>query len=146
MKAKRNTMRIYITHCSAKKDNSLQDSGNEVPPDNLYTPKRIQRFMNRCKNQEVNWAIFSDLYGIWFPDEKHTWYDKHPDTIVKGKKVRDPEKFRELVSNFDQKLQNYNDIWFYYHPRRFHPFYKKLLQETSLKDKVKLFTHIGEVN
>jgi hypothetical protein len=68
-------MRIYVTHCSAKKDRTLKHSGKKVTPDRLYTAAPLQRFMNRCKEKKVQWAIFSDKYGIWFPHEKHEWYD-----------------------------------------------------------------------
>lgn len=131
-------MRIYITHCSAKKDDSLKNTGKKVTPDKLYIATPTQRFMSKCKEKKVNWAIFSDLYGIWFPDIEHEWYEKDPDTVTE-------QEFRKLVNDFDQKLQNYDEIWFYYNPGRFHPLYKRLLQDTRLKDKVKPFTHIGEV-
>lgn len=63
-------MRIYITHCSAKKNDALKNKMKRVTPDRLYTTIPIQRFMKRCKEKDVKWAIFSDLYGIWFPDIK----------------------------------------------------------------------------
>ena len=131
-------MRIYITHCSAKKDDSLKNSGNKVPPDKLYTATPTKRFMNKCKEKKTNWAIFSDLYGVWFPSMEHEWYEKEPDKVTE-------QEFTELVNNFDRKLQNYDEIWFYHNPGRFHSLYKRLLQETRLKDRVKLFTHIREI-
>jgi hypothetical protein len=131
-------MRIYITHCSAKKDNSLKYSGDKVTPDKLYTATPTQRFMSKCKEKNVNWAIFSDLYGVWLSNIKYGWYEKDPN------KVTEPE-FTNLVNDFDQKLKCYDEIWFYYNPGRFHPLYEKLLQETSLKCKVRRFTHIKEI-
>jgi len=131
-------MRIYITHCSAKKDDSLKHTGEKVTPDKLYTATFIQRFIKKCKEKNVNWAIFSDLYGVWFPNIKHEWYEKNPDTVTE-------QEFRNLVNDFDQKLQNYDEIWFYYNPGRFHRLYKRLLQETKLKDRVRLFTHLREI-
>lgn len=131
-------MRIYITHCSAKKDNSLKNNGKKVTTDKLYTATLTQRFISKCKEKKVNWAIFSDLYGVWFPNIKHEWYEKDPDTVTE-------QEFRDLVNDFDQKFLNYDEIWFYYNPRRFHPLYERLLQETRLKDKVKRFTHIREI-
>ena len=130
--------RIYITHCSAKKDNSLRYTGKKVAPDMLYMATPIQRFMNKCKENEVEWAIFSDLYGTWFPDIEHEWYEKDPDTITE-------QEFENLLDDFDQKLQGYDEIWFYYNPGRFHPLYKILLERTKLKDKVRQFTHIREI-
>lgn len=130
-------MRIYLTHCSAKKDNSLKNTGRKVTPDKLYTAKPTQRFMSECK-KNVNWAIFSDLYGIWFPNIEHRWYEKPPDEVTE-------QEFCNLVKDFDQSLQNYDEIWFYYNPGRFHRLYKRLLQETELKDRVHLFTHLREI-
>lgn len=131
-------MKIYITHCSAKKDDSLKHTGRKVTPDRLYTAKPTQRFMNKCKERQVEWAIFSDLYGVWFPNIEHEWYEKDPDTVTE-------QEFSELVNDFDQKLLKFDEIWFYHNPGRFHPLYKRLLQKTKLKNKVKLFTHIRDI-
>ena len=62
--------RIYITHCSAKKDSVLKNTKAKVTPDKLYTAAPTQRFINECKNKGVNWAIFSDKYGVWFSDTR----------------------------------------------------------------------------
>ena len=131
-------MRIYITHCSAKKDDSLKHTGKKVTQDKLYTATPTQRFMNKCKDEQVKWAIFSDLYGVWFPNVYHEWYEKDPDTVTE-------QEFENLVNDFDQKLWEYDEIWFYYNPGRFHPLYERLLQETNLRGKVKRFTHIREI-
>lgn len=87
-------MKIYITHCSAKKDDSLKNTGRKVTPDKLYIATPTQRFMSKCKEKKVNWAIFSDLYGVWFPDIEHEWYEKDPDTVTE-------QEFRNLVKDFD---------------------------------------------
>jgi hypothetical protein len=131
-------MRIYITHCSAKKDDSLKNTGKRVTSDELYKATPTQRFMNKCKEKKVKWAIFSDLYGVWFPNISNEWYEKDPNTVTE-------DEFRNLVEDFDQKLQNYDEIWFYHNPGRFHRLYERLLQETRLKDKVKRLTHISEI-
>jgi hypothetical protein len=131
-------IRVYITHCSAKKDNSLKNTGRKVTPDKLYKATPTQRFMNKCKQKGVNWAIFSDLYGVWFPGEKHEWYEKDPNVVTE-------QEFSGLVNDFDQKLRNYDEIWFYYNPGRFHSLYRRLLREINLKGKVRRFTHIDEI-
>lgn len=131
-------MKIYITHCSAKKDDSLKHIGKKVTPDKLYKSKRIQRFIQECKKKQVEWAIFSDLYGVWFPQVKHGWYEKPPDAVTE-------QEFRKLLTDFDQKLASYSEIWFYYNPGRFHRLYKRLLQETRLKDRVRMFTRVKEI-
>lgn len=109
-------MRIYITHCSAKKSLSVKRSGARVLPDKLYTSDRIQRFMRQCKEKRVGWAIFSALYGVYFANEKHQWYEKSPDSVT-------PTEFRELLKSFDKKLRVYSEIRFYRHPKRFHKLY-----------------------
>jgi hypothetical protein len=131
-------MRIFITHCSAKKNDSLKNSGMSVTPDKLYKAAPTVRFMNKCKEKDREWAIFSDLYGVWFPNIKHKWYEKNPSKVTE-------QEFNDLVKDFDQKLKIYNEIWFYYNPGRFHRLYKRLLKETKLKDKVKCFTHLKEI-
>lgn len=57
-------MILYVTYCSAKKNKGV------FPPDRLYKSKRISRFINRCKEVKVNWAILSALYGFVFPDQQ----------------------------------------------------------------------------
>ncbi|MFO7980932.1 MAG: hypothetical protein R6V00_08890 [Candidatus Aminicenantes bacterium] len=131
-------MRIYITHCSAKKNDDFKNSNMEVFPDELYASKRIRAFMNRCKEKMVEWAIFSDLYGIWFSEEKHSWYDKSPDSVTE-------EEYNSLLLNFDQRLLHYNEIWFYHNPGRFHPLYKQIIKDSALKNKIHLFTHKEEI-
>src|SRR5712692_3290221 len=105
-------MHIYLTHCSAKKNKSLIASGKKVTPDKLYTATPTQRFMARCGQRGVCWAIFSDHYGVWFADEEHEWY---------GDDVGDPNRvsearFEELVADFDAKLADFDQIHFYYNP------------------------------
>jgi len=131
-------MRIYLTHCSAKKDDSLKHTGRKVTPDKLYTATPTQRFMNKCKERQIRWAILSDLYGIWFLREKHEWYEKDPDAVTK-------EEFKNLVRDFEKKLGNYDNIYFYHNPGRFHPLYRRLLNEVKIKGKIILFSHIAEI-
>src|SRR6266567_8832501 len=86
--------RIYFTHCSAKKAKSTTAA---VLPEALYTAKPTQRFIQRCKVMHVRWAIFSDLYGVWFPDINHEWYEKDPDIVTEL-------EFSVLLRDFDAKL------------------------------------------
>lgn len=134
-------MRIYVTHCAAKKDDSLKGTGRQVTPDRLYTATPTQRFMHRCKERGVRWAIFSDHYGVWFSDEPREWYG---DDLGDPDRVTEP-KFWELVENFDERLQGFDDIYFYYNPGRFHPVYRRLLKEAGLKDRVVRVTHLCDI-
>src|SRR5215207_5316834 len=131
--------RIYITHCSAKKNSVFKNTKAKVTPDKLYTATPTQRFMNECKNRGVNWAIFSDKYGVWFSDVQHEWYEKNPNRVTE-------EEFSQLVNEFDKSLSQFNEIYFYYNPGRFHKLYKRLLKSSELKAKIKLFTHLNEIN
>lgn len=131
-------MRIYITHCSAKKSQSLKGTSTKVTPDQLYTVAPIQRFMKKCRSRRVRWAIFSDKYGIWFPNEKHEWYEKDPDTVTE-------HEFKNLVKSFEERLAGYDEIWFYHNPGRFHPLYARLLKDVKVKAKIALFTHKNQI-
>lgn len=130
--------RIYVTHCSAEKDPLLQGTGQQVTPDRLYTATSIQAFMARCQEKQVDWAILSDLYGVWLSQIEHMWYEKHPDTVT------EPE-FHAIVEDFNQTLQPYDQIYFYVCPQRFHPFYQRVLQTTALKDRVHQFTSLEAI-
>jgi len=131
-------MKIHLTHCSAKKAPALQCTATAVSPDVLYTATPTQRFMKRCRDKKVTWAIFSDKFGVWFPQVKHEWYEKDPDTVTDA-------EFKTLLDDFNQQLRGYDQILFYHNPGRFHPFYRKLTQETQLRDRVRLFSHLSEI-
>ena len=131
-------MKIYITHCSAKKNSSLRNTTIKVSPNELYAATPTQRFMKACRIKNVNWAIFSDKYGIWFPNEKHEWYEKDPNTVSE-------DEFEKLVKNFENKLGNYHEIFFYYNPSRFHHLYKRLLDSVKIKDKIRLISHLNDI-
>jgi hypothetical protein len=40
---------LYLTHCTYKKDESLNGTRKKVAPDKLYTGDKITRFINHCK-------------------------------------------------------------------------------------------------
>ncbi len=131
--------KIYITHCSAKKDDSFRGTKKKVTPDRLYLATPLQRFIKKCKDKSVDWAIFSDKYGVVFPHNKIEWYNKHPSKVK-------PDEFRDLVDDFVIKLSKYDEIWFYHNPGRFHQLYKKLVEKVRDRGlNVKLFTHLSEI-
>ena len=129
---------IYLTHCSAKKAGALRFSDEKVTPEKLYVATPTQRFMSRCKNKNVNWAIFSDKYGVWFPNEKHGWYEKNPNAVTQ-------EEFNSLVEDFENKLWEYDEIYFYHNPGRFHRLYKRLLDIVKIKNKITLISHLNDI-
>jgi len=61
--------KLYITYCSAKKRSGLH------PPDKLYISDRITRFIERCRAEDVDWAIFSALHAFVFPDKEKIDYN-----------------------------------------------------------------------
>jgi hypothetical protein len=129
---------VYVTHCSREKDERYKATKEAVTPDLLYTSKRIRRFMDQCKTKHVRWAIFSDLYGVWFPEVKHEWYEKAPDDVTEA-------EFSALLWDFDEKLNPYSEIFFYYNPSRFHRQYARLLNCSGLAARVKKITHWWEI-
>jgi hypothetical protein len=132
-------MKIYVTYCSAHKNESLKNTGVEVTPDILYTSNRIRPFMETCKKKGVQWAIFSDLYGIWIAEEKHAWYEKSPDDVTEL-------EFQTLLTNFNNQLQEYDEIYFYRpSPIYFQPLYRRLLNETKLQERVTLISSVSDI-
>lgn len=131
-------MRIYLAHCTAKKHDRLKHTGEKVTPDRLYRGKFVEPFMRTCKQRSVNWAVLSDKYGVCFPDVRHEWYEKHPNTVTE-------DEYRELLKDFDLKLRDYHEIYFYHNPGRFHALYQRILTETRLRDRITLFSHVADI-
>ncbi|MBF0565030.1 MAG: hypothetical protein HQK89_07300 [Nitrospirae bacterium] len=133
--------RIYITYCSAKKNDKLVTIPQQkVTPDNLYLGKdRIEPFMQQCSNTKVDWAILSDKYGIWFSKESNYWYEKDPNTV-------NEEEYIQLLQNFNTTLREYDEIWFYYkNLPRLHSLYQRLLKDTDLTSRIRLFNNYRSI-
>jgi hypothetical protein len=131
-------MKIYLTHCCAKKNDAPKGTGRKVTPDILYTATPTKRFMRRCRQTGVRWAIFSDLQGVWFPDVEHEWYEKDPGSVT-------DREFEALLRDFESKLRPYSEIYFYHNPGRFHRLYSRLLEETSLRERVVKISHLSDI-
>ena len=112
---------IYLTHCSRDKDPGLEHSPQTVTPDRLYTSPGLLDFIAWCRQKGVEWAIFSDHYGVVFPDEKITWYSKPPDSVTE-------EEFSLLVDNFVARLAGYDRIHFYHRDLETHALFKKIVE------------------
>ena len=91
--------------------------------------------MERCQARNVSWAILSDLYGIYLPNERHIWYEKHPDTVTS-------EEEKAVIQDFNAKLNLYDQIYFFIRIESFHPFYERVLKNTLLANRVKIFQDI----
>lgn len=131
-------MRIYLTHCSKEKSIAAKANGLPLPPDELYVEEGIQKFMAACKQKGVDWAILSDNYGVFFPDEKHEYYEKPPATVT-------PEEEAAIIAQFNKRLKDYDEIWFYVRAATFHPFYERVLKGSNLAARVHQFIDIGEI-
>lgn len=131
-------MRVYLTHCSKEKNIDFKATGVEVTPDQLYIDSDIQRFMQRCKDQRVDWAILSDRYGVFRSSDRQKWYEKHPDTVTQAEEDA-------VIQDFDNKLNHYNEIWFYVRPDSFHPFYQRVLKKTALASRVQVFQDVHQI-
>ncbi|MDX2270822.1 MAG: hypothetical protein NW237_02595 [Cyanobacteriota bacterium] len=128
-------MRVYLTHCSKEKEPNLKGTDIAVTPDKLYTNSGIRQFMERCQEKNVSWAVLSDQYGVYFSNECHVWYEKHPDTVT-------PQEEELVIEDFNNKLNSYDEIYFFVRSESFHPFYGRVLQKTVLAGKVKTFESI----
>jgi hypothetical protein len=101
-------MILYLTYCSAKKRRGIHLASE------LYVSARISHFIDWCKAAGVDWAIFSALHGLFFPDQKERNYDVTFKTdnnywlgiaiIKEGKKLSSLES-RERVSQLGEKLR-----------------------------------------
>jgi hypothetical protein len=95
--------------------------------------------MNQCKARGVRWAIFSDRYGVWFPEVRHEWYEKDPANVTKA-------EFSALLRDFDEQLTVFSEIFFYHHPfRPLHHLYACLLKRSVLSDRIKQIKLLGEI-
>ena len=131
---------LYFTHCCAKKDDSLRGTGKRVPPIELYRATPTQRFMRRCVEAGVEWAIFSDKYAFVFSDDRIPWYEKHPSTLALTEKKR-------LFHNAFEVLKNYDLAYFYYNPGRLHPFYRELVDDIRRRGRdIREITHLDDIS
>jgi hypothetical protein len=128
-------MRIYLTHCSKEKSLAAKTNGLPLPPDELYTEEGIQKFMQTCTQKGVDWAILSDNYGIFFPAEKHVYYEKPPASVT-------PEEEAAIIAQINERLSGYDEIWFYVRPATFHPFYERVLKGSDQAARVQQFEDI----
>jgi hypothetical protein len=113
--------KIYITHCSRDKDDELERSGAAVTPDRLYTSPTLLNFISYCKTNGLDWAIFSDHYGVVFPQETITWYSKPPSEVTE-------EEFTGLLQSFVTRLAGYEEIHFLHRQGETHPLFQRVVE------------------
>jgi len=132
-------LKLFLTYCSGSKDESLIGTGESVTPDKMYTSDRIQKFINTCKDAGACWAIFSDEYGIWFPNEEHEWYEKPPEEVTKS-------EFNQLVVSSAKRLNKYNVYFFNPVKENLDKIYLNLIEE--LKNRcvnISVFNDCGDI-
>ena len=131
---------LYFTHCCAKKNDSLKGTGKKVPPMELYKATPTQRFMRKCNEAEVEWAIFSDKYAFVFPDNRIAWYEKPPSTLTYTEK-------KKLFNDAFETLKAYNIAYFYYNSGRLHPVYRELINEMCRRGMdIREITHLDNIS
>jgi len=122
------------------KDDSFKGRDDKVSPLQLYQATPTQRFMKRCDEVGVDWAIFSDKYGFVFRQSQIQWYEKHPDTVTCSEK-------RKLLEDAFDVLKQYDIAYFYYNPGRIHPLYEELVEEMrSCGREVLKITHLSQIS
>ena len=115
-------MKLFVTYCSGKKRQG------RYSPDLLYISGRISRFIEHCKILGINWAIFSALHALFFPEEEKRDYNatfKADKTywlgisVIKNSKKLSPLKSKEHILLLTKKLRtqakkhNVDQIVFY---------------------------------
>ena len=126
---------IHITYCSKEKNIMKADDSKLFLPSELYTSSRVQNFIEYCKKNKYLWAIFSDYYGIVFEDETIEWYDKSPDLVT-------DKDYECLMLSTLQKLQQYNQVVFYYKNETFHQIYKRFVVDLQKSKTVVLINKL----
>lgn len=100
-------VRLYLTYCSGNKNNISRGT-----PEQLYSSKRIIKFIDLCKSRKLNWAILSAKYGLFFPDEIHDNYDVTFRTvdgkcrIVESGKLISRKESDERIAALIKKIRN----------------------------------------
>ena len=115
------------------------NSNRKTSPLQLYQAAPTQRFMKKCNEVGVEWAIFSDKYGFVFPHDQIQWYEKHPSTVTYSEKEK-------LFNGAHAILRQYDLAYFYYNPGRIHPFYQALISEIRRRgQEVREITHLAKI-
>ena len=106
----------------------------------LYTATPTQRFMRRCADNRVEWAIFSDKFAFVFPNDRIPWYDKHPSTVTYTEK-------RDLFDDAFEVLEDFDLAYFYYNPGRLHPLYRELVNVMRRRSRnIREITHLSDIS
>ena len=94
---------LLVTSCSKTK---LVKKGY---PKDLYHGKINKLFYKFVENNNLDYGIISDKYGLHMFDENLPYYDIHPSSLSYAQKKDLGAKIREKIKNY-----GYKDIIFYY--------------------------------
>lgn len=130
-------MKVYLTHCCAKKNELARTTGIAMPPEEMYIEPDIQKFFSYCLSHKLAFGVLSDLYGIWLSPEKKRWYEKSPDTVTDVEKA-------EILRIFDHELSRFSEIIFLIRPESFHPFYDFVLSHSKHTNRIRRITELKE--
>lgn len=120
---------IYVTHCCSEKVDPAT-SRSDLAVDELHVGPKFQSFVSQCLRKKVEWAVLCDGYGVWLPDERHPWYDKHPTALSAEERLM-------YALQFAYKLPANADIVFYGNLKspRFSPVHREIMNMAQ--------THVG---
>jgi len=125
-----------MTYCCKHKAKISPDT--LVTPSELYLSARIQNFIAVCNTKQLEWVIFSDLYGIIESHKKIHSYDKAPYEVTDA-------DYRWLLEVTIKKILSYNKVYFYYNADSFHPLYRRLVGDMQKYREVLLFDNLGDI-
>jgi hypothetical protein len=92
----------------------------------------------RLRSLLTSYTLLPSVSVYGFLTVLNEWYEKDPNKVTEA-------EFSQLVREFNKSLGQFDGIWFYHNPGKFHKLYKKLLKKTELKNKIKLFTHLNQI-
>jgi len=94
---------LFVTYCSSSKSSSTQEL---FTPEELYQGTRITGFIRANKKVDSSWAILSDKYGLFFPDDQRPYYELHPNDVS-------PIEEQLLFNRTLDQLRTFDRVWFY---------------------------------
>lgn len=113
---------LLVTNCSKTKGTV----GDKAIPEDFYKGVTPQLLINFGKRNKLNWAIMSDLYGIYYPEEKLAFYDIGPD------QVKEPKELGKLIGSRALERKYTRVIYYCSSPLRARP-YIRFLSHSGLK-------------
>lgn len=131
-------MKIYLTPCCKEKSETARIHNLPLPPEEMYIEPDIQEFFRVCQAKQLTFGVLSDRYGAWVSPEKKHWYQKPPDAVT-------PQEEQALIRQFDERLQEFDEIIFYIRQEPLHRFYAAVLTQSRLADRIRRITSLSDL-